>query len=434
MSGSSSTRTEIGSVADMVSRMRTVMPTAWFPLTAPDATASVTPVLDSLLHGIGHAWSFCHALTVFVRQQARIATATGGFLDMICADLFGDAIRRKAAEGDATFRNRIRANLLLPRATRAALSQTISTLAGQAPSIFEPSRAVDTGGYGGGSLAGAGGGGGYGTPGLAFGSISMPFQFLVSLTGTFGRTRRESQASFIDDAGVMRIAPRHVLRPVFDRGSIVGSLVEMRALNLIKDSLGWTGWSSPALDGSATWMVDPLGDNALLPGQPVLRMNARIGGDFIGPAVSPPLVAGPMTASIWIRVPSASQLQALALVVLDQTGTSQAPVDLSILDRWQRVSISSYAPDSFVRPLSMQIVGHSVTASTAGILTQCWQIEIGMKPTSYIPTAGQIGIREADDHVVPPTVSPVIVDAYGVNEAIRRVIPAGSTAWMAPIV
>ena len=94
MNDSSSTRTEIGSVPDMVSRLRAVIPASWFPITAPSATVSATPILDALLSGIAQAWSFCYALMVFVRQQTRIATATGGFLDMICIDLFGSVLKR----------------------------------------------------------------------------------------------------------------------------------------------------------------------------------------------------------------------------------------------------------------------------------------------------------------------------------------------------
>ena len=427
MSGSSPI--EVGSVADMVSRIRAVMPASWFPLTAPDATASATPILDGLLNGIGQAWSFCYALTTFVRQQTRIVTATGGFLDMICVDLFGSVIKRNTGEADNAFRSRIQANLLLPRATRGALSQTISTLLGETPLIFEPLRASDTGGYGGNSSPGVGGGGGYGSPALALGSALMPFQFLVAVVGATGRTSRESQATYIDANGLMQIAPRHVLRQVFTNGIVTGTVIEARGFNLIKDSIGWTGWSLPPSQQPATWSIDAVGDGALLAAQPVLQMTIMAGGDFIGPAVMLPLVTGPVTASLWVQIPVEIQLQSLDLVLVDETGTYRVQIDLTMTGSWQRVSVSSLVPNEFTRLMSMQMVGVSSSAMTPPILTQCWQIEPGLTATSYIPSSGQIGIREADGQVVLPVGTGMVIDQDGLNEAIRRVIPAGSTAW-----
>ena len=429
MSGSTSGGTSVGSVADMVSRIRTVIPSAWFPLTAPDATTSATPVLDGLLNGIGEAWSFCYALTLFVRQQTRIATATGGFLDMICADLFGAVIKRNTAEADVAFRSRIQANLLLPRATRGALQQTLLTLLGKTPLIFEPARAADTGGYGGSLVPAAGGGGGYGSPALTLGSASMPFQFLVAIPGATGWTRRESQASYLDGGKLMQIASRHVLRPAFTDGIVTGSLIEARGLNLIKDSIGWVGWSPPISSEPVTWSIDPSGQGALLAAQPVLRLTIDGTGSFVGPAVTLPLVAGSVTASLWVMVPSAPQLQSLELALVDETGTGQVPIDLTETNVWQRVSVATFAPATFIRPVTMQLVGQALAAMTNPVLTQCWQIEPGSEATSYIPSGGQIGIREADDDVVQPVQGGSYIDQYSLNEAIRRVIPVGSTAW-----
>ena len=410
------------------------MPTSWFPITAPDAAASTTPVLDALLSGIGRAWSFCYTLLVFVRQQTRIATATDGFLDMICADLFGIVLKRSIGETDEAFRSRIRANLLLPRATRDAVSQTLLTLLGQAPAIFEPWRAADTGGYGGKSFAAAGGGGGYGTPTLALGSQSMPFQFLVTIPGTAGSILRESQATFIDMNGLMQIAPRHVLRPLFAQRTLTGSLIETRSFNLIKDSVGWTGWNPPSPDGSVAWTVDARGADALLGTQSVLRVGIGTGGSFVGPGITLPLAVGPVIASMWIRIPTGSGLQSLELALVDEAGTYRASVDLTIVDGWQRVSISSFVPETFTRPITVQIVGQASTATMNPILTQCWQVEPGSIPTSYIPSSHMVGIREADDQTTQRRGTTSAVDQYSLDQAIRRVIPAGSTAWTTPIV
>ena len=50
--------------------------------------------------------------------------------------------------------------------------------------------------------------------------------------------------------------------------------------------------------------------------------------------------------------------------------------------------------------------------------------------TSYIPSSHQVGIREADNQTTLQTGSVSQIDQYNLNQAIRRVIPAGSTAWM----
>ena len=433
MNDPSSAGSGIGSVADMVSRLRAVMPVSWFPITAPDAAVSATPILDALLSGVGQAWSFCYALTVFVRQQTRITTATGGFLEMICADLFGSVLKRGVGEVDAAFRSRIQANLLLPRATRSALAQTLSTLLSRAPSIFEPWRAADTGGYGGSLSAAAGGGGGYGTPALALGSLSMPFQYLIAMPGTAGSILRESEATFINADDLMQIAPRHVLRPIFTNRTLTGSLIETRGFNLIKDSIGWSGWSLPPPGGPATWMIDTTEAEALLDTQSVLRLSISMGGRFVGPGITLPLVVGPITASAWIKISIVSGLQSLELALVDLAGTSLASVDLTITDGWQRVFIGSAVPDAFTRPITVQLVGQSSTAGTILILTQCWQVEPGSVATSYIPSSHQVGIREADDQTTLQPGSVLQIDQYNLNQAIRRVIPAGSTAWMTPI-
>src|SRR5260363_278724 len=47
----------------------------------------------------------------------------GGWLDLIAADFFGDALKRGPDQSDAAFRQRIRARLFGERATRAGLIQ-----------------------------------------------------------------------------------------------------------------------------------------------------------------------------------------------------------------------------------------------------------------------------------------------------------------------
>jgi hypothetical protein len=153
----------IGDTNDMLSRIKAMLPGRWF--------GDATPVLDALLSGPAAAWSGLYALLGFVKLQSRLATATGVFLDIAAADYFGANLPRRNAETDAVFSQRLRANLIAPRATRAALTLALLNETGRAPVIFEPLNVSDTGGYNSGYL-------GYGVAG-GWGSFSLPFQFFV---------------------------------------------------------------------------------------------------------------------------------------------------------------------------------------------------------------------------------------------------------------
>jgi hypothetical protein len=154
----------IGDPPDMAARMQAVLPARWF--------GDAAPLLRAVLAGLGTCWSIMYGLLQTVRAQARIATASGGFLDMISADFFGTALPRRNAEADTLFRVRIDQELLRPRATRAALALALTELTGNPPVIFEPARTSDTGGY---SLGGVG----YGVAG-GWGSLQLPYQVFVT--------------------------------------------------------------------------------------------------------------------------------------------------------------------------------------------------------------------------------------------------------------
>jgi len=153
-----------GDTADMLARIKSVLPARWF--------GDTTPILDAVLTGLATAWSGLYTLLSNVQTETRIATASGIFLDIASADYFGASLPRRAGEADAAFSARIRANLVLPRATRAGLATTLENLTGRTPLIFEPLNATDTGGYNSNTL-------GYGVAG-GYGSRNLPFQFFVT--------------------------------------------------------------------------------------------------------------------------------------------------------------------------------------------------------------------------------------------------------------
>lgn len=164
-----------GDPEDMAVRMSAVLPSRWFPDLAE------APVLLGVLTGIGTAWSYCYNLLAYAELQARVATATGVFLDMAAADFFGLALKRRSEEADGAFRGRIEGSLLQEMGTRAAVIAAVAEVTSAATTVFEPMRPADTGGYGGSATPVIGGGFGYGVPGLAYGSLSRPFEFLVDV-------------------------------------------------------------------------------------------------------------------------------------------------------------------------------------------------------------------------------------------------------------
>lgn len=163
----------LGDLSDFVRRIKAVLPWGWF------ATDS-TPVLDTLLSGIGAVWAQMWALLIYVARQRRIATATDINLEVIANDFLGDTLPRKTGESDPAYSLRIRQAIFREMGTRKAISTALTQLTGEAPVIFEPANAHDTGAY---ASAGSTGycGLAYGSAG-GYGSYQLPFQAFVLTT------------------------------------------------------------------------------------------------------------------------------------------------------------------------------------------------------------------------------------------------------------
>ena len=156
-----------GDTNDMAGRLRSMLPSGWFGEGDP------TAVLGALLLGLGAAFSAFWTLLQAVIAQARIATASGSFLDLISADFFGAGLVRLPDEQDIAFQTRIRDGLLRPHGTRAATILALQQLTGKSPIVFEPANTADTGGYSIGGLGyGAGGG---------WGSLMLPYQLFLTV-------------------------------------------------------------------------------------------------------------------------------------------------------------------------------------------------------------------------------------------------------------
>ncbi len=152
-----------GDIRDMIYRLKSNLPTRWFP--------DHTPVLDALLSGLASAWVTMYDLLGYTQGQTRLASVSGDLLDGASADFFGTRLARVTNEPDSTFRLRLQNALVREHATRRSLQAALTTLTGFQPKIFEPARVTDTGGYGLPVM-------GYGVAG-AWGNLNLPFQVLV---------------------------------------------------------------------------------------------------------------------------------------------------------------------------------------------------------------------------------------------------------------
>lgn len=155
-----------GDVNDVCERLRALIPSGWFN--------ESSPVLSSVLAACAHSLAWCYSLYCYARKQTRIATASGGWLDLAAYDFFGNGLQRPPEMADSAFRHLIKTTLLRERGTRQAIIDIVVALTGNTPDVFEPLRPEDTGGYGSPAL-------GYGCAG-AYGSRYLPYQAFVRVT------------------------------------------------------------------------------------------------------------------------------------------------------------------------------------------------------------------------------------------------------------
>ena len=425
----------VGTIPDMTGRLRSTLPTGWFPVSPPVPAPSATPVLDGLLVGLATAWSYCFGLLDLTATQTRVATATGGFLDMMSVDFFGAQLPRQAGETDGAFRSRIEASLISQHGTRQDLGQAVQTLTALKPLIFEPNRASDCGGYGDLQQAGVGGGFGYCTPGLRYGSNAMAFQYLVNVAPCVafapGKiTTRESPATYVDGQGLIQVAPPRTLRPDYQQGACVGPLVETRAFNLITDSRFATGFTQSA--EGVDWWLD-YSAPGLFGSDPVISMVSPEGSRVPGPSIDLAAADSMVAGSAWIFLGEKSSLTVVELCMTDLNAAGSSvyvAADMSQLGQWQRLSTCLQTRAAAGRNLRLTLLLSGPGDSNATASTQCWQAEPGQTTTSYIPTSGTLGIRAEDDVLVLNAAAvPTVFVSSDVQQAITRTIPAATIAW-----
>ena len=153
-----------GDRADMLMRLKLVLPLRWFP--------DSTPVLDAILSGFAATAAWAFDVLQYVKLQTRLATASAEFLDIAARDYFGERLKRRPDQSDMAFRAYILRELYRSRATRPAMLEQLVEITGRTPDIFEVARPADTGSWGEFS--------GYGIRGR-YGSLTMPNQVLITV-------------------------------------------------------------------------------------------------------------------------------------------------------------------------------------------------------------------------------------------------------------
>ena len=164
----------LGDLADIVVRIRSVLPKGWFSDQSPNLTA----VLSSL--AVPLVWLY-NQLT-YVQAQTRLNSATDMWLDLAAQDFLGRLAYRKINESDAIYRLRIKNAILAGSATRPALVSEILSLTGSTPVVFEPGNCRDTGSYGarGAGLSVQPCGLAYGIMG-GWGNLQLPYQVFLTV-------------------------------------------------------------------------------------------------------------------------------------------------------------------------------------------------------------------------------------------------------------
>jgi hypothetical protein len=153
----------VGDTNDMVSRLKSLLPRAWF--------ADAAPIRDAVLGGLAAGLAWIYGFILYAKLQARLATAGAPFLDIASLDFLGNGLPRRNGEGDAAFSARIRAEITRERQTRNAIVVALTNLTGRAPLVTEPANPSDTAVYGTGCY--------YGQFGM-YGSLLLRNQVFVS--------------------------------------------------------------------------------------------------------------------------------------------------------------------------------------------------------------------------------------------------------------
>jgi hypothetical protein len=138
---------ETGSPTDMRSRLEALLPAGWFPYPSFFTGLSLSDILDGALTGAATGFSFVYGLLQYVRSQTRLASMSGGWLDLASYDFFNYGLLRLPNEIDGAFLVRIIKEFLRIRNTRPGIISMVTDITGRAPKIVEPWSPQDCGAW-----------------------------------------------------------------------------------------------------------------------------------------------------------------------------------------------------------------------------------------------------------------------------------------------
>lgn len=264
---------------DVTERLYSLLPAGWFP------DLGDAPTLNGILSMLAAAYANnsdgLYEFLEYTRDQSRVATATGFWLDLIALDYFGPNLQRHTDESDVSYRRRIMVNLLAPRGTRQALVANLGNLTGFLPKIIELRNTGDCGAYS--SLANPTWGGAvYGAADAtvqgqgAYGTMIMPYQLLVQATRPSGEGIPLVNGYSMNGSGYATVPRPYgfvgALRPPVNTWGAGEYVTLQQITGMVTDddiyqtvaetmpagTIGWTAISSPFVE------MPPTGGGALL--------------------------------------------------------------------------------------------------------------------------------------------------------------------------
>jgi hypothetical protein len=219
-----------GSAADITDRVKRLIPNSWFKW--------VAPYRDAVIGGIADGASWCYGLIGYARQQTRLFTASGIWLDIFAFDFLGRTLQRTGAQDDA-FRALIRATILQERVTRAGMINAVTTLTGKAPTVFEPWNTFDTGAYSG--PLGQCGQLGYGVGQGGYGNMRLHGQVFMQVHRG-GPSGIPNVGGYGNNAEGYGVGQTEYAGPYVEQSGITNAMI-YRVINLTK-ATGTTIWTA----------------------------------------------------------------------------------------------------------------------------------------------------------------------------------------------
>lgn len=112
-------------MATSFDKLKEALPSSWF-------SKDDSKFINAILKGFAWCCDLIDNTLAEVKKQTRILTATGGFLELISGDFFGDSVPRHLNESDNTYSSRLVSTILKEKVTPLALSTVVNELMGGA--------------------------------------------------------------------------------------------------------------------------------------------------------------------------------------------------------------------------------------------------------------------------------------------------------------